>query len=280
MKTAKTIQEIRSIRNQMTGRVGFVPTMGYLHAGHLSLVKAARNDCDHVIVSIYINPTQFAPNEDLSAYPRDLDHDLLILEEAGTDLVWLPDDETMYPESFQTWVTVQDLTQPLEGQYRPEHFRGVCTIVAKLFNVVQPQRAYFGQKDAQQAAVLKRMTLDLNFPIEMVVCPIVREMDHLAMSSRNAYLTPDQRQAATVLSRALFAARDLFQAGETNTAAILARMQIIIQAEPLAKIQYLSCADPITLLEIDSIKDQALISLAVYFGKTRLIDNLLLKKVD
>jgi pantoate--beta-alanine ligase len=234
----------------MHGSVGFVPTMGFLHAGHISLVQAARSSCEHVIVSIFVNPTQFAPTEDLAAYPRDLQHDLELLKTAGVDLVWLPDNEIMYPDGFQTWVSVENLTKPLEGKVRPEHFRGVTTVVAKLFNVVQPQRAFFGQKDAQQAAVLQRMVLDLNFPIEMVICPIVREADNLALSSRNTYLTPVERKAGTVYS------------------------------EPLAKIQYISCADPLTLQEIDTIHSQALLSMAVYFGKTRLIDNLLLKPVD
>jgi pantoate--beta-alanine ligase len=280
MKTAKTIQEIRQLRNEMHGSVGFVPTMGFLHAGHISLVQAARSSCEHVIVSIFVNPTQFAPTEDLAAYPRDLQHDLELLKTAGVDLVWLPDNEIMYPDGFQTWVSVENLTKPLEGKVRPEHFRGVTTVVAKLFNVVQPQRAFFGQKDAQQAAVLQRMVLDLNFPIEMVICPIVREADNLALSSRNTYLTPVERRAGTVLSRSLFAARDLFQQGETQSAALIACMQEIIYREPLAKIQYISCADPLTLQEIDTIHSQALLSMAVYFGKTRLIDNLLLKPVD
>jgi pantoate--beta-alanine ligase len=280
MKTVKTIQEIRQLRNEMHGSVGFVPTMGFLHAGHISLVQAARSSCEHVIVSIFVNPTQFAPTEDLAAYPRDLQHDLELLKTAGVDLVWLPDNEIMYPDGFQTWVSVENLTKPLEGKVRPEHFRGVTTVVAKLFNVVQPQRAFFGQKDAQQAAVLQRMVLDLNFPIEMVICPIVREADNLALSSRNTYLTPVERRAGTVLSRSLFAARDLFQQGETQSAALIACMQEIIYSEPLAKIQYISCADPLTLQEIDTIHSQALLSMAVYFGKTRLIDNLLLKPVD
>lgn len=280
MKTVKTIQEVRQLRNEMKGSVGFIPTMGFLHAGHISLVQAARSSCEHVVVSIFVNPTQFAPTEDLAAYPRDLEHDLALLQAAGVDLVWLPDNEMMYPEGFQTWVSVENLTKPLEGQYRPEHFRGVTTVVAKLFNVVQPQRAFFGQKDAQQAAVLQRMVLDLNFPIEMVICPIVREADNLALSSRNTYLTPAERQAGTVLSRSLFAARNLFQKGERRAAALIACMREIIQSEPLAKIQYISCADPLTLQEIDIIENQALLSMAVYFGKTRLIDNLLLKQVD
>jgi pantoate--beta-alanine ligase len=280
MKTAKTIQEIRQLRTEMKGSVGFVPTMGFLHAGHISLVQAARSTCEHVIVSIFVNPTQFAPTEDLAAYPRDLEHDLALLKNAGVDLVWLPDNEIMYPEGFQTWVSVENLTKPLEGQYRPEHFRGVTTVVAKLFNMVQPQRAFFGQKDAQQAAVLQRMVLDLNFPIEMVICPIVREPDNLALSSRNTYLTPAERKAGTVLSRSLFAARDLFLKGERRSAALIACMREMIQNEPLAKIQYISCADPLSLQEVDTIEKQALLSMAVYFGKTRLIDNLLLKQVD
>ena len=280
MKTAKTIQEIRQLRTEMKGSVGFVPTMGFLHAGHISLVQAARSTCEHVIVSIFVNPTQFAPTEDLAAYPRDLEHDLVLLKNAGVDLVWLPDNEIMYPEGFQTWVSVENLTKPLEGQYRPEHFRGVTTVVAKLFNMVQPQRAFFGQKDAQQAAVLQRMVLDLNFPIEMVICPIVREPDNLALSSRNTYLTPAERKAGTVLSRSLFAARDLFLKGERRSAALIACMREMIQNEPLAKIQYISCADPLSLQEVDTIEKQALLSMAVYFGKTRLIDNLLLKQVD
>jgi pantoate--beta-alanine ligase len=277
MKTVKTISEIRQIRKGMQGCVGLVPTMGYLHAGHISLVKQARLTCDHVIVSIFVNPTQFSANEDLSAYPRNLEQDQKILQEAGADLIYLPDETIMYPQGYQSWVTVTELTKPLEGQFRTEHFRGVTTVVAKLFNIVQPQRAYFGQKDAQQAAVIRRMIQDLNFPIEMVVCPIVREQDNLALSSRNTYLSPDERKAATVLSRALFTARDLYQNGEKRTAILLESMKNTINAEPLARLQYLSCSDPQTLTELDHVENQALLSMAVYIGKTRLIDNLILE---
>lgn len=280
MKIIKSIKELRTLRDQMDGTIGLVPTMGFLHAGHISLVQKARSECDHVIVSIFVNPTQFAPTEDLESYPRDLDRDAQLLKEAGADLVWTPSPEIMYPNGFQTWVTVEDITQPLEGQFRPEHFRGVTTVVAKLFNVTQPNRAYFGQKDAQQAAVLKRMVADLNFPIEMVICPIVREADNLAMSSRNTYLSPEQREAATVLSKSLFAAQALFNKGERNANTLRECVSNIINAEPLAKLQYISCADALTLLEIDNIEGEALLSMAVYFGKTRLIDNLLLKQVD
>jgi pantoate--beta-alanine ligase len=280
MKIIKSIEELRTLRNQMHGTIGLVPTMGFLHAGHISLVKKARSECDHVIVSIFVNPTQFAPTEDLESYPRDLERDAQLLEEAGADLVWTPSSEIMYPNGFQTWVTVEEITKPLEGQFRPEHFRGVTTVVAKLFNVTQPNRAYFGQKDAQQAAVLRRMVMDLNFPIEMVICPIVRETDNLAMSSRNTYLSPEQRKAATVLSKSLFAAQALFNQGERNANALRECVKNIVDAEPLATLQYISCADALTLQEIDTIEGEALLSMAVYFGKTRLIDNLLLKQVD
>src|SRR5690349_20070514 len=216
MLTVKTLTELRSARRTLSGRVGLVPTMGYLHEGHLSLVRRAREECEHVAVSIFVNPTQFGPKEDLSKYPRDLDKDLGLLEPLGVDLVWIPDNETMYPPGFQTWVEVESITQPLEGARRPGHFRGVTTIVAKLFTGVQLDAAYFGQKDAQQAAVIRQMTRDLNFPIEIVVCPIVREPDGLAMSSRNVYLDPDQRKAAIVLSRSLRAAQGAYENGERN----------------------------------------------------------------
>ena len=280
MNIVSTITELREKRESMQGTIGLVPTMGFLHAGHISLVEKARSECDHVIVSIFVNPTQFAPTEDLESYPRNLEGDAKLLQEAGADLVWTPTNEIMYPNGFQTWVTVEDITKPLEGQFRPEHFRGVTTIVAKLFNATQPDRAYFGQKDAQQAAVLKRMVMDLTFPIEMVICPIVREADNLAMSSRNTYLSLDERKAATVLSRSLFVARDLFNQGERDANTLRKCVEEIIGAEPLAKLQYISCADALTLQEINEVNAEALLSMAVYFGKTRLIDNLLLKQVD
>jgi pantoate--beta-alanine ligase len=249
--------------------------MGYLHEGHLSLMRRAREECDHVFVSIFVNPTQFGPKEDLSKYPRDLKRDFRLIE-PYTDVVWTPSAAMMYPEGFQTWVEVETLTKFLEGAMRPGHFRGVTTVVAKLFNGVQPHKAYFGQKDAQQVAVIRQMTRDLNFPIEIVVCPIVREPDGLAMSSRNVYLDPEQRKAATVLFRALNAARDPYEKGERNAETLRAKMKEVLAREPLAEVQYVSCADYDTLEELDEIKGKALLSLAVFFGKTRLIDNFVL----
>jgi pantoate--beta-alanine ligase len=247
-----------------------------LHAGHVSLVALAKQTCASVVVSIFVNPAQFGPNEDLSKYPRDISADLARLEAAGVDLVWLPTPDVIYPPGFQTWVDVQEVSQPLEGSMRPGHFRGVATVVAKLFNAVQPQRAYFGQKDAQQVAVLKQMTLDLNFPIEIVVGPTMREADGLAMSSRNSYLNDEERKAATVLSRALQAAQQSYAAGERDGNKLRGLMQSIIEAEPLARLQYVSCADPVSLQELQQIKNGALLSMAVYMGKTRLIDNVVL----
>jgi len=277
MNTATSLTGLRLALRGLPEPVGLVPTMGYLHDGHLSLVRQARAECASVVVTIFVNPTQFGPKEDLSAYPRDLPRDLQSLEKAGVDLVWAPPAEEMYPPGFQTWVTVEDVTQPLEGSMRPGHFRGVATVVAKLFNAVQPDRAYFGQKDAQQAVVIRQLARDLNFNLEVVVCPIVREPDGLAMSSRNTYLDPEERRAATVLYRALTAARLTFEAGEVGAACLRQVMTETIQAEPLARLHYVSCADPLTLVEIEGpVKTKALLSMAVFIGKTRLIDNLIL----
>lgn len=276
MKTVTTLAELRAARAELTELIGFVPTMGFLHSGHISLVELAKKDCASIVVSIFVNPAQFGPNEDLTKYPRDIPADLKRLEAAGVDLVWLPTPEVIYPPGFQTWVDVQEVSQPLEGSMRPGHFRGVATVVAKLFNAVQPQRAYVGQKDAQQVAVLKQMALDLNFPIEIVVGPTLREPDGLAMSSRNSYLNDDERKAATVLSRALQAAQQSHAAGERDANKLRGLMQSIIEAEPLAKMQYVSCADPASLQELQQIKNSALLSMAVYVGKTRLIDNVVL----
>jgi pantoate--beta-alanine ligase len=250
--------------------------MGYLHEGHLSLVRRARQECDHVVVSIFVNPTQFGPKEDLSKYPRDLDRDLHLLEPLGVDLVWLPAPEIMYPPGYQTWVEVEAITRPLEGARRPGHFRGVTTVVAKLFNAVQPDKAYFGQKDAQQAAVIRQMTRDLSYPIEIVVCPIVREPDGLAMSSRNVYLDPEQRKAATVLSRSLRAAQEDYDNGERDAEKLRGKMKEVLAGEPLAEVQYVSCADYDTLEELETVTGKALLSMAVFMGKTRLIDNIVL----
>ena len=276
MMIVSTLEELRSARLLLDGTLGLVPTMGYLHEGHLSLVSRAKAECTYVAVSIFVNPTQFGPNEDLSKYPRDLERDLHLLEDAGVDLVWTPAPEDMYPTGFQTWVEVGQMTQPLEGAQRPGHFRGVTTVVSKLFNAVGPAKAYFGQKDAQQAAIIRQMTRDLNFPVEIVVCPIMREPDGLALSSRNVYLSPEERKAATVLSHALSSAKSAYDRGERNAGKLRQVMQDILASEPLASTQYVSCADYDTLQELDEVTGKTLLSMAVFIGKTRLIDNLVL----
>lgn len=278
MQVVSSLPELRQARARLHEPVGLVPTMGYLHEGHLSLVRAARSDCTSIVVSIFVNPTQFGPNEDLAAYPRDLSRDLALLDREGVDLVWTPDQDVMYPPGYQTWVSVDNLTARLEGQERPGHFRGVTTVVTKLFNAVQPDRAYFGQKDAQQALVIRRMVSDLNFPLEVVILPILREPDGLAMSSRNSYLNPVERQAATVLKRALDAAQAIFSAGERDAHRLCQVVMQVVKAEPLAALQYVSCADAETLEELQGlVAERALLSMAVFVGKTRLIDNLILE---
>jgi pantoate--beta-alanine ligase len=278
MKTVETLNELWKARKDLPGPVGLVPTMGFLHDGHLTLVKEAKQSCASVVVSIFVNPTQFGPSEDLDAYPRDLQRDLSLLEALDVDLVWIPTSEVMYPANYQTWVEVSDVTKPLEGSYRPGHFRGVTTVVSKLFNAVQPDVAVFGQKDAQQVAVISQMTRDLSYPIEIKVVPIVRESDGLALSSRNTYLNQDQRKAATVLYRALRAAEKAYFSGERNAENIRQIMSETIADEPLASAQYVSCADLLTLTELETITNGALLSMAVYVGKTRLIDNWILGK--
>jgi pantoate--beta-alanine ligase len=277
MKTVTTLSELRAARAGLPEPVGFVPTMGYLHAGHLSLARRAKEECASVVASIFVNPTQFGPGEDLSKYPRNLANDLRLLESVGVDLVWTPTPEVMYPSGFQTWVKVDELTKGLEGAMRPGHFRGVTTVVTKLFNAVQPQKAYFGQKDAQQATVIRRMAKDLDFSVEIVVCPTVREADGLAMSSRNAYLNPDERKAATVLFRALGAAKAAYENGERRAETLRRIMTETINVEPLAKLQYVSCADYETLEELETVQGKTLLSMAVFMGKTRLIDNFVLR---
>ena len=277
MMIATSLDELRSARLLLDGTVGFVPTMGYLHEGHVSLARRARQECNRVVASIFVNPTQFGPTEDLSKYPRDLKRDLQLLEAAGVDLVWTPDNEMMYPPDFSTWVEVEGLTRLLEGAARPGHFRGVTTVVTKLFNAVQPQKAYFGQKDAQQAAVIRKMTRDLNFPIEIVVCPTVREPDGLAMSSRNSYLSAEERQAATTLFRALTTTKSAYERGERNADALRKIMSDVLASEPRAQTQYVSVADYDTLEELETVTGKALLSMAVYMGKTRLIDNFVLE---
>jgi len=250
--------------------------MGYLHEGHLSLIRRAKSECDHVAVSIFVNPAQFGVNEDLSKYPRDLERDLNLIRPLGVEFVWTPTPEIMYPAGYQTWVEVEAMTRPLEGSMRPTHFRGVTTVVAKLFNAVQPQKAYFGQKDAQQAAVIRQMVRDLNFPLEVVVCPTVREADGLAMSSRNKYLEGADRAAAVVLFRALSAAKSAYEGGERKADRLRELMKEVLAGEPRAIVQYVSCADYDSLAELDVITGKSLLSMAVILGRTRLIDNFVL----
>ncbi|MFN8462809.1 MAG: pantoate--beta-alanine ligase [Anaerolineales bacterium] len=275
MRTVSTLDELRDSRLSLDGTVGLVPTMGFLHDGHLSLIRRARDECKRVIVSIFVNPTQFGPKEDLAKYPRDLERDFRLIE-PFTDLVWTPTPEIMYPTGYQTWVEVEAMTSPLEGAMRPGHFKGVTTVVAKLFNAVQPHKAYFGQKDAQQVAVIRRMARDLNFPIEIVVCPTQREADGLAMSSRNVYLDAEQRKAATILFRSLSAAKELYETGERDAEKVRGKMKEVLAGEPLAEAQYVSCADYDTLEELEVIRGKTLLSMAVFIGKTRLIDNFVL----
>lgn len=276
MKIVKTINDYRKIRVELPEPVGFFPTLGYLHEGHMSLVRRARKENETVVVSIFVNPTQFGPNEDFRSYPRDTDRDLAMLEPLA-DIVFMPSPEEMYPANYDSWVDIEGITDKLEGASRPGHFRGVATVCAKLFNIVQPSRAYFAQKDAQQLLVIKKMVTELNMPLEIITCPTVREPDGLAMSSRNTYLTPEQRRAAVVLYKSLDMARKTWEAGERDAGRIKADMTELIQSEPLAEIDYISIANTTTLDEIDRIETSALVSLAVRFGTTRLIDNILLE---
>jgi len=281
MQVVKTVADVRRLRRAEQNRSwGLVPTMGYLHEGHLSLVRRARAENERVAATIFVNPTQFAPEEDLGSYPRDLERDLALLQDAGADLVFTPDNVEIYPPGFQTTITLSDVAGPLEGRSRPTHFQGVATVVAKLFNIFQPTRAYFGQKDAQQSIVIRQLVRDLNFDLELIVCPIVREPDGLAMSSRNKYLNPAQRTAAGVLYRALTAAQDAFQAGERDGDTLRRLMAATITAEPLAQLDYVSAADPQTLAELELIENGVLLSTAVFFGHTRLIDNILIPSRD
>ncbi|HEY3349698.1 MAG TPA: pantoate--beta-alanine ligase [Thermoanaerobaculia bacterium] len=278
MKVVRTPIEARRERRALGGSVGLVPTMGALHEGHLSLVRRARSENAHVAASVFINPAQFGPREDLASYPRALERDLDLLEREGVALVLAPEAGTMYPPGFETWVEPGPLAARLEGERRPGHFRGVLTVVAKLLNAVEPERAYFGQKDAQQAILIRRMARDLDFPADVIVCPIVREPDGLAMSSRNVYLSPQARKAATVLARALEAASVAWDAGERRGDALRRAALAVLATEPLAKPDYVSAADPFTLLESDGPAGSLLISMAVRFGETRLLDNVVLPR--
>ena len=276
MDVIQTIDGMRQARRQLKEPVGFVPTMGYLHEGHLSLVKRARDENKAVVVSIFVNPTQFGPSEDFRSYPRDTDHDLAMLE-PFTDIVFMPDSREMYPDNYNTWVEVGSITDKLEGTSRPTHFKGVSTVVIKLFNIVQPTIAYFGQKDAQQLLVIKKMVLDLNMNLVVVSCPTKPEPDGLAMSSRNIYLNSEQRNASVVLSKSITLAQELWSQGERSGDTIRKRLGEFIAKEPLADIDYISIADAETLEELATVKNSALVSMAVRFGKTRLIDNVMLE---
>lgn len=278
MRVVSTLEELTALRRSLPEPHGLAPTMGYLHEGHLSLARRARSECASVGVSIFVNPTQFGPGEDLEKYPRDLDRDLALLEPLGVDVVWAPPAEEIYPPRFQTYVNVEEVARPLEGRARPHHFRGVATIVCKLFMIFQPQRAYFGQKDAQQVVVVRRMAQDLNLPLQIVVCPTVREFDGLAMSSRNKYLARDERRAASVLFRALQRAKQSYEAGQREADLLRAEMSRTLAMEPLATEEYVSVAQPETLEELPAVDQDALLSLAVRIGRTRLIDNFLLEK--
>ena len=275
MKIVSTIEEVRaqvSAWKKEGNTVGFVPTMGYLHEGHMSLIDAAREN-DKVVVSIFVNPMQFGPNEDLASYPRDLDRDAKMCEEHGVDLIFHPTPEEMYGDNFYSYVDMNTLTEELCGLSRPVHFRGVCTVVTKLFNIVTPDKAYFGEKDAQQLAIIKRMVKDLNMPLTIVGCPIIREEDGLAKSSRNTYLSEEERKAALVLSRAIFLGKEMVEAGERDAKKVIAAMVKEIESEALSKIDYVKMVDLDTMQEVEKIERGILTAIAVYIGKTRLIDN-------
>lgn len=278
MELVTTIQDVRAKVKAWKAEgcsIGLVPTMGYLHEGHGSLITKAREN-DKVVVSIFVNPMQFGANEDLSTYPRDLEKDMAFCEGLGADLIFHPAPEEMYNDGFCSYVNLNGLSDNLCGQSRPTHFKGVCTVVSKLFHIVAPDRAYFGEKDAQQLAILRRMAEDLNFDMELIGCPIVREADGLAKSSRNSYLNEAERNAALVLSRTIFMAKAQIEAGETDAKALLQRMTQAVEQEPLAKIDYIKAVNGLTMQDVDTLQAPCLVAMAVYIGKTRLIDNLIL----
>ena len=279
MKICATIPESRAACRDARAsrkRLGLVPTMGALHEGHLSLVRAAKAQCDAVAVSIFVNPTQFGPTEDLSKYPRQFDRDCRLLEKEGVDILFAPSVEEIYPDGPVTWVLVEGLSEKLDGRSRPGHFRGVTTIVAKLFHIIEPDAAFFGQKDAAQLAVIRRMVQDLNFPVEIVACPIVRESDGLAMSSRNAYLNLEERGRALVLQRSLQRAQQEFQTGESTAAKLISAAKEVFAREPQVVLDYFEIVDPDTLDPVKRISQKTLVAVAAYVGSTRLIDNTVL----
>lgn len=276
IKVVSTVEETRAQvkdwrKHGLT--VGLVPTMGYLHEGHQSLIKKAVAENDRVVVSVFVNPIQFAPNEDLETYPRDLEADTKLCDSTGADLIFHPTPDEMYPEGFSTHIQMDNLTKELCGKTRPTHFGGVCTVVGKLFNIVQPDKAYFGQKDAQQLAIIKRMVRDLNFDIGIVGCPIIREPDGLAKSSRNTYLNAVERKAALILSKSIELGKQLVAGGERDAQTIIKAMTDKINTEPLAKIDYVNAVDALNIEPLETLRGEVLIAIAVYIGKTRLIDN-------
>ncbi len=277
MQVVRSIAEMKKLRRQCAGSVGLVPTMGYLHEGHLELARRAKSENPVAVATIFVNPTQFGPGEDFKSYPRDLERDLSLLDKVKTDIVFVPSDKEMYPEGYDTWVEVRGITAKLEGKSRPTHFQGVTTVCNRLFNIIEPDRAYFGQKDAQQAIVIQRMVSDLNMNLAIVVCPTVRESDGLAMSSRNTYLTAEERPSAVVLYKSLCLAKDMYDKGEREADVIKKAMDGLISGVPAAKIDYISIADTGTLDEVEIIRGKVLISLAVRLGKPRLIDNIILE---
>lgn len=276
MKVAGTVEEVRAQVKEWRKEglsVGLVPTMGYLHEGHASLIKKAVEQNDRVVTSVFVNPMQFGPSEDLEAYPRDMEKDSALCESLGVNLIFHPEPEEMYKPGFCSYVNMDVLTTTLCGKSRPVHFKGVCTVVNKLFNIVKPDRAYFGQKDAQQLAIIKRMVIDLNMDIEIVGCPIIREEDGLAKSSRNTYLSPEERKAALILSKAIFLGQKMVEDGETDAEKVKAAMIEKINTEPLARIDYVEVVDGLTMQPTTTIKNPTLAAMAVYIGTTRLIDN-------
>ncbi len=276
MRLVHTVNEVREQVKKWRSEglsVGLVPTMGFLHEGHQSLIAASVKENDRTVVSIFVNPTQFGPNEDFEAYPRDIKKDMALCDETGADLIFNPEPEEMYPDGFCTYTNITGMSDALCGKSRPIHFKGVCTVVSKLFNIVCPDMAYFGEKDAQQLAIIKRMVKDMNIPIEIKGCPIVRESDGLAKSSRNTYLSASEREAALILSKAIFAGRDMVKAGERDAKKVVEAMTEIIKSEPLAAIDYVEMVDVETMQSIDVIEGNILCAIAVKIGKTRLIDN-------
>jgi len=281
MKVVKTVKEVREIVSAWRKEgltVGLVPTMGYLHEGHQSLIVKSAEQNDRTVVSVFVNPIQFGPNEDLEAYPRDLDRDIQKVEEAGGDLIFNPEPEEMYPGHFTSFIDTTETTELLCGAVRPTHFRGVCTVVGKLFNIVCPDRAYFGQKDAQQLATIRRFVRDLNFPVETVACPIVREADGLAKSSRNTYLNSEERQAALILSKSLKKGLEAIEAGERDAQKVIGIITESLKTEPLARIDYVEVVDFENIQRTPKIEGEVLVAIAVYIGKTRLIDNFIVNK--